>query len=75
MKRIYSLLPPAVAKRVRGVLEFDGGVTDTYLLAAQANIGRFDVITQGTAKAYRPAPGCVGRGPRSGSGRAPPALF
>jgi hypothetical protein len=34
MKRIYSLLPASVVKRVRAVLEFDGGVADTHVSRA-----------------------------------------
>ena len=34
MKRIYSLLPANVVKRVRAVLEFDGGVADTHVSRA-----------------------------------------
>lgn len=57
MKRIYSLLPKQVAHRLRGIIEFDGGVTDTYLLSSRPGAAPWDIIYQGTEKQYRPAPG------------------
>jgi hypothetical protein len=56
MKRIYSLLPTSIARRIRNIIEFDGGVTDTYLMPSKSGQNTWDVITQGTAKNYRTAP-------------------
>ncbi len=56
MKRIYSLLPASLVKRIRGVIEFDGGVTDTYLLSARSGHAQWDIISQGTTKNYRTPP-------------------
>ena len=50
MKRIYSLLPKDVARKLRNILEFDGGVADTHVLRAGAD------AEGGYGPIYRPQP-------------------
>lgn len=48
--------PPHFFSQIRGVLEFDGGITDTYLTAARTGIDPWNILTRGSAR-YRTPPG------------------
>ena len=48
----------SLAKRLRGVIEFDGGVTDTYIHSAVPGNDTWNVITEGqNTQRYRLHPG------------------
>lgn len=48
MKRVYALLPGNWGARLRSIVEFDGGVTDTYLSTSKAGVDTWNVITNGS---------------------------
>jgi hypothetical protein len=56
IRALYKALPAGVTKRLRAILEFDGGVADTHLLPAQKGVDTFNIITQGRAEGYRAPP-------------------
>lgn len=55
MKRVYALLPGNLGARLRNVLEFDGGITDTYLSTSKAGHDTWNVITGGS-RVFRAPP-------------------
>ena len=60
IRALYNALPKSIAKRLRGVLEFDGGATDTYIHAAAPGVDSWNIIHEGkNTPRYRPQPGCV----------------
>jgi hypothetical protein len=48
--------PPSLLSQLRNVLEFGGGVTDTYLNTAKAGHDTWNILTRGSAE-YRKPPG------------------
>lgn len=50
-----SLLQPHL--QLRNILEFDGGIADTYLHPAQPGVDKWNVITHGTPNRFRLPPG------------------
>jgi hypothetical protein len=48
---------PAPSLQLRNVIEFDGGVTDTYLSSATARADKFNIIWRENVPQFRPAPG------------------
>lgn len=55
---IFRDAPPfSPPLQLRNVLEFDGGVTDTYLHPAKGGVDTWNVITRGTPARYRVPPG------------------
>jgi len=58
LRAIYNALPRPLAKRLRGIIEFDGGVTDTYIHPAAPDLDTWNVITEGkNTPRYRLHPG------------------